>query len=110
MSDVFTLLCLHGASSLARFLWDSDKARRNLNKHDVAFEDAELVWSDPFLLVAFDRVEEGEERWHALGMSAGVVLLLVVHTYPGEDDDVIRIVSARKATKNERKAYEDGDI
>jgi uncharacterized DUF497 family protein len=110
MRDVFTLSCLHGAASLAKFLWDSDKARRNLNKHDVAFEDAELVWSDPFLLVGFDRIEEGEERWHALGMSAGVVLLLVVHTYPGEDDDVVRIVSARKATKNERKAYEDGDF
>jgi uncharacterized DUF497 family protein len=46
-------------------------------------------------------------RWEC---PPGVVLLLVVHTYPGEDDDVIRIVSARKATKNERKAYEDGNI
>jgi uncharacterized DUF497 family protein len=40
---------------LPDFVWDGAKARRNLNKHDVAFEDAELVWSDPFLLVAFDR-------------------------------------------------------
>jgi hypothetical protein len=43
MCDVFTLSCLHGAASLTQFLWDPDKARRNLNKHDVAFEDAELV-------------------------------------------------------------------
>ena len=95
---------------MLKFLWDPDKARRNLNKHDVAFEDAELVWCDPYHLVRFDRIEEGEERWHALGLSAGVVLLLVVHTYPGEDDDLIRIVSARKATKHERRAYEDGDL
>jgi len=87
-----------------------DKARRNLNKHDVAFEDAELIWSDPFPLVAFDRIDDGEERWHAPGLSGGVVLLLVVNTYPGEGDAVIRIVSARKATKSERRASEDGDL
>ena len=94
---------------MPEFLWNAAKARRNLAKHEIAFEDAVLVWSDPCLLVRFDRIEEGEERWHALGMAAGVVLLLVVHTYLGPDEDHIRIVSARKATKHERKAYEDGD-
>ena len=84
---------------MVRFVWDRAKARQNLAKHDVAFEDAELVWSDPFLLVNFDRIEDGEERWHAVGLSGGVVLLLVVHTYPAESDEVIRIVSARKATQ-----------
>ncbi|MDR3538406.1 MAG: BrnT family toxin [Acetobacteraceae bacterium] len=91
------------------FEWDPGKDARNRANHGLAFEDAALVWSDPLHLVRFDRVENGEERWHALGMAAGIVLLLVVHTYPGEDDTVIRIVSARKATKAERKAYEDGD-
>ncbi len=95
---------------MPQFLWDPTEARRNLNKHDVAFEDAALVWSDPRHLVRFDRIEEAEERWHALGLSGGVVLLLVVHTYPGEVNDVVRIVSARKATKRERRAYEDGDL
>ena len=47
---------------------------------------------------------------HALGMALGIVLLLVVHTYPDDDDDRVRIVSARRATRTERKAYEDGDL
>lgn len=50
-------------------------------------------------------------RWaYPPGQSPRIVLLVVVHTYPGEGDDVIRIVSARKATRHERKAYEDGDL
>ncbi len=61
-------------------------------------------------LVRFDRNEDGEERWHALGLAAGVVLLIVVHTYPDGDDEVIRLVSARRATKRERKVYEHGDF
>jgi uncharacterized DUF497 family protein len=93
-----------------KFEWDPAKAATNLRKHDVAFEDAVLVWSDPLHLVRFDRIEDGEERWHALGMAAGIVLLLVVHTYPEDDDDRVRILSARKATKAERRAYEDGDL
>ncbi len=75
----------------------------------MTFEDAALVFSDPLHLVRFDRVEGGEERWHALGQAAGVVLLLVVHTYP-EEDAVIRIIGARRATRAERRAYEDGDL
>ena len=67
-------------------------------------------WSDPLHLIRFDRIEGGEERWHALGLAAGIVLLLAVHTYPGEDDDVVRIMSARRATKGERRAYEDDHL
>ena len=93
---------------MPRFEWDATKARANLRKHGVAFEDAALVWSDTLHLTKFDRVEGGEERWHTIGMAGGTVLLLVVHTYPS--DDVVRIVSARRATRNERKAYEDGDL
>ena len=95
---------------MPQFEWDPEKARANLAKHGIAFEDAALVWSDPLHLVRFDRVEDGQERWHALGMAAGVVLLIVVHSYLGEDEAVIRIISARRATGNERKAYEDGDV
>jgi uncharacterized DUF497 family protein len=71
----------------------------------VSFEDAALVWNDPLHLVRFDRFEAGEERWHALGQAGGVLLIMVVHTYPG-DDDLIRIISARKATRAERRIYE----
>lgn len=92
------------------FDWDPDKARANLRKHGVAFEDAVLVWSDPLHLVHFDRVEDGEEGWHALGLAAGIVLILVVHTYPGKHDDRVRIVSARRATRAERRIYEDGEF
>ena len=62
------------------------------------------------MVLRFDRIEGGEERWHALGMAADIVLLLVVHTYPAEDDDIIRIVSARKATRHERRSYEHGEF
>ena len=92
---------------MPRFEWDPEKDRRNLAKHGVAFEDAALVWGDPHMLVAFDRVDGGEERWHALGMAGGVVLLLVVHAYPdSEDEDLIRIIGARRATRTERRRYE----
>ncbi|OYV36268.1 MAG: hypothetical protein B7Z80_16070 [Rhodospirillales bacterium 20-64-7] len=92
------------------FRWDAEKARRNLAKHDVAFEDAALVWKDPMHLVRFDRIEAGQERWYALGTVAGVVMLLVAHTYPDGGEGTIRIVSARKATNVEPTAYEDGDF
>ena len=75
----------------------------------MAFEDAELGWSDPLHLIKFNRIESGEERWLALGLASGIVLLVVVHTYPGEDGELVRIVSARRATKGEREAYEGGD-
>lgn len=92
------------------FEWDDAKARRNLAKHGVAFEDAELVWRDPRHLLRFDRFELTEERWHALGVVAGVALLLVVHTYPDDGEDRVRIISARRATRHERRAYDDGDV
>ncbi len=103
---------MHGAGfgiAVTTFEWDAAKARANLRKHGVAFEDAKLVWSDPLHVVRFDRFEEGEARWQALGVASGVVLLLVVHTYPVAED-AVRIVSARKATAAERRSYEDDDI
>jgi uncharacterized DUF497 family protein len=90
-----------------RFEWDPAKARANLAKHRVAFEDAQCVWNDPLHLVIPDRVESFEQRWHAIGMVGSVTLLLVVHTYPNEDDGtLVRIVGARKATPHERRRYE----
>jgi uncharacterized DUF497 family protein len=88
------------------FEWDSDKARTNLEKHGVSFETATRVWDDPLHEIYFDRVENGESRWHAMGCVDRVVVLLVVHTHPGLDEDIIRIVSARRATPRERRRYE----
>jgi uncharacterized DUF497 family protein len=88
-----------------RFEWDEAKNRRNLAKHKISFETASLAFDDPQTLSIQDLIVEGEERWQTLGMIADV-LLIVTHTYRDEDDDeVVRLISARKATARERRAY-----
>ncbi|MER9376113.1 BrnT family toxin [Mesorhizobium sp. M0491] len=90
-----------------QFEWDPEKARRNLAKHGIAFDLARKVFDDPLHVIVPDRFEDGEQRWHAIGMIEAVAVLLVVHTYPGrEDEERVRIVGARKATTHERKRYE----
>lgn len=92
---------------MVRFEWDQAKAQSNQRKHAVSFEDAMLVFADPFALVDQDRVEAGELRWQTLGLAAGVVLLLVAHTVRDQhQDEIIRIISARKATRKERIRYD----
>ncbi len=93
------------------YSWDHNKAATNLAKHGVSFEVAQLVFEDPYHLSHQDRIENGEERWQTLGMVEGVLLLLLVaHTWSQDDsgDEYIRIISARRATKLERKIYEQG--
>ncbi len=88
-----------------RFEWDEGKNRRNLAKHKVSFETASLVFEDRRALSIQDRVVEGEERWQTVGMVSGTVLF-VAHTYREEaGDEVIRLISARKAIAHERRAY-----
>jgi uncharacterized DUF497 family protein len=88
-----------------RFEWDEDKNRRNLAKHKVSFETARLVFDDPQMLSIQDRVVEGEERWQTVGMVSGTVLF-VAHTYRERaGDEVIRLISARKAITHERRVY-----
>jgi len=90
-----------------RFVWDEGKNRSNLAKHRVSLETARLVFDDPFAVSVQDRTVEGEERWQTLGLVGGLVILLVAHTYEDEGgEEVIRIVSARKATPRERESYE----
>lgn len=89
------------------FEWDPEKARRNRQKHRVSFELACEVWNDPLHIILPDRVADGEERWHAIGLVGTVVVLVVVHSYPrGDDERVVRIIGARKATRHERWRYE----
>jgi uncharacterized DUF497 family protein len=69
------------------------------------------VFADPFALTVQDRIEGGEQRWQTLGLVEGYLLLLVAHTIRDEDEDgqsmeVIRIISARKADRKERRRYE----
>jgi uncharacterized DUF497 family protein len=92
---------------LVQFEWDPAKARSNLAKHGVAFELAQRVWDDPLHIIVPDRIEAGEQRWHAVGLVGGMVVLLVVHSYPDPDNDErVTIIGARKATPGERRRYE----
>lgn len=90
-----------------RFEWDPTKAASNLRKHGVSFPTAARVFSDPYALVEQDRIENGEERWQTIGVVDGIVMLLVAHTVREQDDvEVIRIISARRADRKERRRYE----
>ena len=95
-----------------RFEWDEAKNKINLRKHGISFELAARVFADPFALTEHDRIEDGEARWRTWGLVGGVALLLVAHTIRDEDLDgrpfeVIRIISARTATRRERRRYEE---
>ncbi len=90
-----------------RVEWGNNKNISNRKKHGVSFELAQEVFDDPLALSKLDRVESGEERWHTLGMVDGILLLLVTHTVrDDEGEEIIRIISARKATAYERRHYE----
>jgi uncharacterized DUF497 family protein len=96
-----------------RFVWDREKSRANQRKHHVSFETACEAFSDPLHRSILDRVVDGEQRWQTIGMVAGLVMLIVAHTYRDDgDEEVVRIISARKATRKatrkERRGYEDG--
>ena len=92
-----------------RFIWDEEKSRRNLAKHKVSFETARLAFDDPNAVSRLERVEDGEERWQTLGLVGGIVILFVAHTYREEGgEEIIRIISARKATAQERAGSEQG--
>jgi uncharacterized DUF497 family protein len=92
-----------------RFAWDEMKSRLNLVKHAIHFETAALLFEDPPSVSRSDRIIDGEEHWQTLGVAAGVAVHLVAQVdYKEEGDEVIRIISARKATPRERKAHEEG--
>ena len=91
------------------FEWDAKKARNNIEKHKISFEEACTVFHDPLLLTFPDELHsETEDRFLSIGMSERERILLVVHTEQDERDDriIIRIISCRKATLSERKIYE----
>ena len=91
-----------------RFEWDENKNRQNLRKHDVRFETAVLVFDDPYAITQRDYTFEDEERWITVGAMGPGAILLVVHTYSERnDEEIIRIISARAAESHERRAYEE---
>ena len=87
-----------------RFDWNEEKALANLKKHGVSFSEATTVFGDPLsVTITAPDHSEGEERSIMVGMSRWSRLLVVVHA---EENDEIRIISARLATRNERRDYE----
>jgi len=93
------------------FEWDPTKAKTNLSKHKISFEDATSIFKDQNSISVFDESHsEDEERWATIGLDAKTRTLVVIHTYISFDKDTcnIRIISARKATKNEIKYYNEG--
>jgi len=88
-----------------RFEWDPKKARENKRRHGVSFEEAQTVFTDDFAILIDDPDHsDQEDRFLLLGLSANLRTLVVSHTCR-KAEDLIRIISARKATRREREAY-----
>lgn len=88
-----------------RFEWDPAKAEENLRKHGVSFEEARTVFYDELAVEFYDdEHSEWEDRFLLLGLSARLQLLLVCHCYR-ESESVIRLISAREATRSEAGSY-----
>ena len=90
---------------MLKFEWDEAKAKSNFAKHGVDFNEAKSVFFDEFARVIYDEPHsKDEERFVILGMSKKVRILVVAHCYR-QNDGVIRLISARKATANEQAQY-----
>lgn len=88
-----------------RFEWDAKKNKLNIQKHKVSFEEAKTVFYDENArIIADPEHSQTEDRFIILGLSASLKLLVVCHCYR-QAVEIIRIISARKATKNETKYY-----
>ena len=99
--------------SRIEFEWDEAKNRANKRKHGVSFEEASQVFEDPLYTSVPERVEGGEQRWQTFGQVDGV-LLMTAHTLreertKDESVEIVRIITARKATARERRNYEGED-
>ena len=93
---------------MIKFEWNAVKAATNIKKHGISFDEAKSVFFDEFAVQFFDQENsETEDRFLMLGMSNESNLLLVCHC-EREDGNTIRVISARKATKNESKNYQRG--
>jgi uncharacterized DUF497 family protein len=94
------------------WIWSENKNRENRRKHMLSFETAQLVFDDPLTASRPDPCPH-EERWQTIGM-IGPVTVIVIHTSLEANlstgEEIGRIISARKATAHEKKAYEDGDF
>lgn len=89
-----------------QFEWDEDKAKKNILKHQVSFNEAETVFDDPFYIDFYDPDHSmDEDRYLIVGQSNQGRILIVSYT---ERENSIRLISAREVTRQERKVYEEG--
>ena len=86
-----------------KFEWDENKRQSNLRKHGIDFQEAYEIFNNPMLRRIDNRFDYGEDRWTVLGMTHKCVVLFV---YTELDEETIKLISIRKATKNEKKTYE----
>jgi uncharacterized protein len=87
-----------------QFEWDENKNTENLQKHMLDFSDAWQVFRNPVFVKLDDREDYGEDRWIGIGMMSNGVVVVFIYTEP--DQETVRMISMRKATKNERTRYE----
>jgi uncharacterized DUF497 family protein len=86
-----------------RFIWDENKNKENLKRHGIDFNTAIFVFKDPNYVKIFDEIHSiNEDRWNIIGIVNDVVLFVVETEIT---DNIIRIISARKANRNEREKY-----
>jgi len=88
-----------------RFEWDPRKAEANRRKHGLTFEEVVSVFRDPFRQQDIEGDEHGETRWRATGEINGKLYVVSYTTYEEGEDEVYRIITARRATPRERKAF-----
>ena len=89
-----------------RFGWDTRKAQSNKKKHGMTFEEASTIFGDPLSITIHDPAHSiDEDRFITIGTSVNDKFIVVVHT---DHDDIIRIISARRAIRGERRQYEQG--
>ena len=94
-----------------RFEWDEAKNLANQRKHGVSFQLASQAFLDQLFVSVKDRIQDGEQRWRTYGEVDGSLLMMVAHTVREEDAngatiEIIRIISARYASRKEQKIYE----
>lgn len=92
------------------FEWNPVKEKQNIKKHGINFRRASKIFLDPFAITIFDEEHsQNEDRWITIGVEENEVLLVVIHTFRNEKlkSAVIRIISARKADKDEAKQYKE---
>ena len=95
-----------------KFEWDEEKNKLNIKKHNISFEEASTVFQDVNAVYIYDELHStDEDRFNVIGIVDTINQeITVCHCYRGNNDDIIRIISARKATKDEIRLYREGFV